>query len=296
MLRFFARWKKVVAGDCRAGFSLIEVLTATAVLAIILVLMVQITDGILSSTRTQNRQLDSVAAARRALDTLTIDFATALFNTEATALLRQPAANQPFLAMVCNRPGPVGSGAGNHRFLAVQYEYNPSEGNLYRNYKSVLFDSSSENLLQRATGSGFQTPSIPIAQGILGLSVEVLTMTGDKTLNDSPSPSWAAPNLGSPGDRDYNGLQVPSGWLALIPPYAPFAARPSETSTAIRVWIAATEPQTLELLEKTGKLTNALTIFNNHSPKDWRAVLDQSSLPPAAKSSTRILQRTFPLH
>ncbi|MCX7712628.1 MAG: prepilin-type N-terminal cleavage/methylation domain-containing protein [Chthoniobacterales bacterium] len=270
------------------GFSLVEVLTATAVLALILLLMVQITDGILNSTRLQNRQLDSVAAARRALDTITTDFTNGIVTNEVSILLREASPNMPFLALLTNRPPP--RNASQHRFLAVQYEYDSQKAKLYRNYKSVSFSDS--KLFNEMASSDFNRPDIPLAGGILGFYLEVFTTDESnpiKVPSDAVSDDWATTS-------DYNGYSVPSGWKALLTPSSSFAKNPGKTTFSIRIWMAATEPQSLDLLEKTGKLSTTLGIFSNHDPRDWRTALDASSLPPAVKSSTRILQRTFPVN
>ena len=271
-----------------------------AVLVLLMVMMVQISNGILTSTRIQNQQLDSVASARRAIDILTKDISTAIVGTSSTILVRPLTPGQDFIAMVCQRLGPTSANLDTYRFLAVQYSMD-SSGQLFRKYNAVNFptSSTSPNLLTSATISN-PTPPIPLASGLLGFSLRILTTdtstatSSIRLLSDSASPSWAVPNT---SDTTYNGLTVPSGWKALVPPGATFVTQPTRTSRAIEIWVAAIEPQTYALLESSGQLSAAQGVFSNPStsPHDWRTAFDAADVPASAKSALRIINKTVPL-
>jgi len=117
------------------AFTVIELLFAMAVLAMILVMMVQVVNGILQSTRTQSQQMDSVATARRALDTMLTDIQSAVIGESSTILAPSTSSSNLF-AMLTTRHGM--SGAADHRFLAVTYSLNPSN-QIVRSHGSVNF-------------------------------------------------------------------------------------------------------------------------------------------------------------
>jgi prepilin-type N-terminal cleavage/methylation domain-containing protein len=276
-------------GPTTRAFSLIEVLVAMAVLSLIMVLMVQISDGILASTRIQNQQLDSVATARRAVDIMYSDISSAIVGPTATLLVRENTPNTPFLAMVSQRFGPSTAPA-NYRCLAIQYVMD-GDGNLFRRNAAVAFG---DNLLQKAT-ENIPTPDIPVASGILGFTLRIITTDTSspvQELNSTPSPSWAVPSV---ADTTYNGLSVPAGWKALVPPGSKFVTEPTKTSRALEIWVAAIEPQSYRLLEETGKLTAARNVFQGSNPSTWRNQFDAADIPPTVKSSLRIINKTVPL-
>lgn len=262
------------------GFTILEVLVAAAVLALVLVMMLQVTEGILRSTRAQNQQMDSVAAARRALDVLVNDLKSAVSGNSA-AILARTAPSDDILALLTQRRGP--QGAAGHRFLAVQYSTN-SAGQLLRSYRSATFAET--NLLQSAALP--PTPPLqPLAEGILAFRVFARTQDGSTNLLSSSGGSgWAA--TGS-----YNGLPVPSGWQALITPAATWSAS-GNRATALEIWLAALDPQNFSLLQSSGTLGNAQAALAG-TPDTWRNTFDGASLPSPAKSALRILHRTVPL-
>lgn len=83
----------------RGAFTLIEILVATAVLALLLVLTLQILSNTNAAIRTADIQMDAATQARAALDRLESDFNNALLSHGSTAL---------FLAAGNNRPPAIG--------------------------------------------------------------------------------------------------------------------------------------------------------------------------------------------
>lgn len=68
------------------GFTLIEILVAVAVLALLLVLTTQVLTNANSAIRSADRKLDAASQARAALDRFEADFSTALLTHGATAI------------------------------------------------------------------------------------------------------------------------------------------------------------------------------------------------------------------
>lgn len=264
----------------RSAFTLIELLVAMAVLALILVMLLLVTSGILQSTRTQNRQMDSVAAARRALDAIESDLRRAVINSEASVLVRQ---GEQSIAMLTERRGPAS--ANNHHFLAVRYSTN-AEQELLRSYASVPFTATPGLLNQPVQLSG--TNSV-ISRGILGFQIRVIAGTNKLPISSSATNNWATAN--------YQNQPVAPGWLALVTTASPGGSTLTNRAQSLRIWLAATEEQTLQLLRDTGQLSTVQTLLaSTENPAEWRTALDNApDLPAIAKSSIRILQKNASL-
>lgn len=269
------------------AFTLLEVLTSTAVLAIVLVMMFQVTDGIQRSTRLQNQQMDSVAAARRALDVIVADLQTAVIGPFSALLGNTTASSGAKFAVLTSRRGP--SGAAGHRFLSARYSHTPA-GELWRAYNSVSFNGTA-NLLAAAAAEP-AAANQPLAEGVLAFRCFAVTRSGAKfdiTIPAGSGAEWAA-------QSDYNGLAVPGGWQAVVTASSQPLSQQSGADfvTALEVWVAAVDPQTLDLLQTTGALASAQSALAG-APAVWRQTFDTAALPASAKSALRILNRTVPL-
>lgn len=248
-----------------------------AVLALVLVMMLQVTTGILGSTRAQNQQMDSVASARRALDAIDADIRKALINDTTSVLV---STTSPELALLAQRRG---ASATEHRFLSVRYSTN-SSNQIIRTYASVPF--SEANL----TGLAATNPGTPstVADGILAFQIRIATPSAFFLPNAANPTNWATTN--------YNGVALPTGWRALITAAPSFAQGLTNRAQSVRIWLAAADDQTMSLLKSSGQLATAQSILSaqDHA-RDWRAAIDNSAIAPQAKSSIRILQKTIPL-
>ncbi len=254
-----------------SAFTILELLVSMAVLAVILVMMVQVVNGLLQSTRTQSQQMDSVASARRAIDVMAADLQNAVVG-ETAAILVPTTAGSNLFALLTSRRGSNGS-TSNHRFLAVSYSTN-SSNQLIRSYASV--DFAQTDLLAAALNT--TVPFEPLARGILAIQVRAITGTTNSPVTDSASANWATNN--------YNGIPLPDDFRAIIPRSPAFAS--PLTAHALEIWIAAVDDQNRQLLPGSYKLTNA-------DPTSWRTDIDGSALPAQVKSGIRILNKTVPL-
>jgi prepilin-type N-terminal cleavage/methylation domain-containing protein len=256
----------------RAGFSLIELLTAMAVLALILVMLMQVVNGILQSTQTQSQQIESVETARRMLDIIETDLSLAVVGENAAVLVKSDADSHG-LALLSDRRGPVDP----HRFLAVRYDLDDAT-QLSRSYGSVGFTDT--DLL----GSTVNTPNTSIlSDGILAFQIRVNTGNGSYSATDTASVNWATNN--------YNGGSTPTGWKALITESPAFASGLSNRAKAIQIWVAAVDSQNLSLID-----TNSIGAIFGPDPTSWRAAVDSAAdLPPRVKAGIRILNKTVPL-
>ena len=262
------------------AFTLVEILTATAVLALLLALMLQIVNGILQSTKIQNQQMEATSAARRVLDVVSQDLQGAIVGEDVSILVATNGGDF-LLGFLTSRHGTNGS--ADHRFLAVEYATNGAY-ELCRHYASVPFSETALfSAITNATNG-----ACPLAVGILGIRIRAVTEATNLPVSSGPSPNWAT--------TSYNGNPVPDGYAALITTTPDFAATMTNRTRALEVWLAAVDDQNYRLLSSLGALATVSTLLSttNH-PSSWRDSLDAASLPGPAKSAIRILTKTITL-
>ena len=262
-----------------AAFTILELLVSVAVLAIILVMLLQVVNGLLQSTRTQSQQMDSVASARRALDVMAADLQNAVVG-ESSAILVPAAAGGNLFALLAARRGPNGSASP--RLLAVSYSTN-SSNQLVRSYGSV--DFSQTDLLAAAINTT-NTPVEPLAKGILAVQVIAITEATNYPLPTNSSANWST--------NTYDGLTVPANWQALITRSPAFTSSLANRTRALEIWIAAVDDQNYQILSNSSKLSVAQGLLTG-AASGWRSALDNSAIPNQTKSGIRILNKTIPL-
>jgi prepilin-type N-terminal cleavage/methylation domain-containing protein len=273
--------EKVIARSV-SGFSLIELLTAMAVLAMLMALLLMITDGILRSTRLQSQQMDSTGAARRALDIVALDISRAIVS-ESAAILFGSSNSTADLAMLTDRRG---TNITDHRFLAVTYDLDISSNQLLRTYRSVSF--SETNLLSTAANSS-NSATNALVNGVLAMSLRVLTPSGLQSPSNATTLNYAT--------TTYNGFSVPPGWKALITTSPSFASGLTNRAQALDLWIAVVDDQNNKLLQDTEKLDLVKNALSNTSnpPALWRSEIDEADIPLPAKSAIQVLNKVIPL-
>jgi len=264
-----------------AAFTLIELLTAMTVLALILVLMSQVVGGLLQSTRTQTQQMNGIAAARRALDVMATDFQNAVVGENA-AILVPDAGGTNLFAFLTTRQGPAGS---NPRFLAVRYATN-SQNQLVRAYDAVGFTAT--DLIAAAPAAS--SPVEPLVRGLLAIqAAAVADGTNYYWLTNAPTANWAT--------NSYNGSTLPAGFKALLTTGPSFSSALTNRTRAIEVWVAAVDEQEFERLRASSTLSLVQSLLNG-SPtgaRGWRSAIDAAALPAQTKSAIRILNKTIPV-
>ena len=269
------------AGTCRA-FTLIELLVAMAVMAMVLVLMLQVTTSIMGSTRAQNRQMDSVATSRRALDVMSSDLQSALINDSRTILVPDSTGSNSLFTLYAHRRGP--NGATDHRFLAVEYKLRNNTTNI----GTLVRAYCSESFADLAPPS--PRKDVELANGILAVQVRVLTESG-------PSALAAGPPTADWSTDSYNGISTPAGQKALIFRGPSFADHLTNRATGIELWVAAADPQTTSLLTDLDQWNIVVNkLESTPDPQNWREEIDSlPNLPASAKSAIRILSKIIPL-
>jgi len=295
-------------GDCGRtrwdGFTLVELLTATAILSLLLVLIFQIVSQILQSTKVQNQQMEAVASSRRALDVMSCDLKYAVVGEEISILVpaQATAGPSPLFGMVCNRRGP--NAPIFSRYLGVSYGFDSSAGVITRSYIPISYGGP-DLFTQIGSLMSLTTPPpppggrTPIASNIL--SVQVLAVLSSSKAQPNPTPivlpSSAAPNWSSNGM--YNNMTVPGSYNAVVSPSRNFTVGPptlENTTSAFEIWIASVDQQNYDLLQRLGDLsTLQLALSQAQGPSGWREAVDGAKIPSVVKSGVRIINKTIPL-
>ena len=282
-MRTFTPSLSLLSGRKRSAlraYTLLETLTAVSILALMLVLMFQVTDGIFHASRRQNREMEAVATGRRALDVMTVDLQNALFTGNAT-LLAPSSPGSNLFAVLATRIG--ANSSETPRFLAVSYSLNGSN-QIIRSYGPV--DYGATNLFI-ATLQAPVNECLPLASGVLALQARAVTESTNYALSGPASSNWAT--TGS-----YNSYTIPSGQNAILAHSAGLARGLTNCTQAIEIWIAVVDGQNYALLKSAGKLA-PLSAALGSDPSTWRAQVDAQSIPPDIKSGIRIQKKTIPL-
>lgn len=263
------------------GFTLIEVLTASAILAMVLVIMLQVINGIMRASLIQSQQMDSIASARRAMDVIAMDIERGVVGNNA-AILAPSGSSTNLLALLCSRGAPGAATA--HRFLAVTYSTNNSN-QIFRSYGSVTFNATASNLLVLAANAT-TTPLEPLAKGILRVSIKALADGANSyEISTNASANWAT--------NSYNGFTPPSGYKAIITTTPPFSSSLTNRTSALEVWICSVDEQNLRILNDMSKLSVAQAALGT-DPSLWRDQIDAASIPAQTKTAIQILKKTIP--
>lgn len=270
----------MLRGKSTGGHTLVEMLVAAGVLALMLVLIFQVIEEVLSATRTQNQGIEAVSSARRLLDVMTIDLQNAVIGGDATVVAPSSGGTTLF-ALVANRRGAASTNAT--RFLAVSYSLNNSN-QVIRSYGSVGF--SRTNLIQAALNASTNA-SIPLVSGVLGIQVRAVTDSADYPLSGSVSPNWAVTGK-------YRGHPVPPGCNAIVTRASGFPAVLTNCTRAIEVTVAIADEANCGILKSSGNLGTVTSVLGEETSA-WRGAVDGLALPGRLKSAVRIITKTIPL-
>ncbi len=304
----------------RAGFTLVEVLVATAVLALLVVLVAQMVSSATLVTTGSRKRMDADSQARAVFDRIAADVAGMVLRPDVDFIFSKNPGNDTVF-FYSESPGFFhgNSGFEEHSPLSlVGYRVNP--------------DSDPPLSLERL-GKGLAWTGVP--SGAEGGSAVFLTYPDPgPTPTASPTPfpkSTLAGNwtdtLGSPGehtdgeDDDYHTLssnvfrfeycfQLKDGTFS-EKPYGPTRTSPEGMTdvSAIVVAIAILDDTSRQLGSPTDQMVGALEDFSGvNLPAEsqlmaarWHATVQSpgfaaaSGLPEAAASAVRVYQRHFPI-
>jgi prepilin-type N-terminal cleavage/methylation domain-containing protein len=260
----------------RRGFTLIELLAAMAVFVLVLILLVQVANHTLQTTKLVNQQMDATQRARTVLDALSLDLEGLAAQNGLTLFARTVAANSE-LAFLTQSRGP--SGIAGFRNMAVAYRL--ENDGLVRRSSEVTWEQS--DVVSRIVGAASSNTVSVIAQGILRFeavavlengSVVPLSQAGSPTIFDQP---------------------IPDGFLGLHLNTANTASR----VVTIIVAVAALDSQSLRLPGVSDFASQLPSPSVGETPMEaWTRVLSSeglSGVPLSAVSALQIAQRSYSL-
>jgi len=268
--------------DHRDAFTLVELLTATAILSLLLMLMFQIVSEILQSTKLQNQQMESIASARRALDVMACDLQNAVVGEDVSILVPSGPGTTNLFSLMAYRRGP--NGDATNRFLAINYSTNGSD-QLFRSYGGVDYLQTNFLSVTNATN----TPPYPLASHILGVEALAVTERTNYSLTTNPEANWAT--------NQYNSTNnTPDGFNALITAKPNFASGLTNRTYAMQIWIAAVDEQNYSVLTHNSDFYSKVKDALSGDPLGWRDQVDSNrNIPSTIKSGIRILSKTITL-
>lgn len=262
------------------GFTILEVLVATVVLALMLAAVLQITGQTTSVARLAGSKISAEQSVRSALDAVERDLRAAVITPRATLLLGSAGNSLAFLT--CGR----GPNTTPTRFLGVCYRWN-ADGRLVRGYAAV--DEVTSNLLAAAESASTSTDQPVVAENIIQVAIVALLDDGTRKPLDSP----AAGTWNASGTVPYGEWTVPTGWTALVPALATMPVSGPRVS-AVQVAMVGTDPKGTNLLSSAQRALFT-TPSGGDPASEWEAVAQSASLPGPVRSSLSIQSKMIPL-
>jgi prepilin-type N-terminal cleavage/methylation domain-containing protein len=265
------------------AFTLIEILVATTILSLMVLVLAQLTDLSSRSMNDGMRRADNFTKARAALDLFATDIALGVFREDLGAF-RTNVVGDYTPAFFTRRPG-IG---GDRALSLIAYRTVPAQARLERANRTILWTDASPigfgtpNALPRFTALT-STDYQEIATGIIAWQLYFIDSDGN--YRDKYEPTYS---------------QTPAGL-----PYLLGVVRP--TCKAVGVALASIDEANLKILNASGKLGDLQNELPAQTNQDqtyqafWSKTLRSSSiigsLPVPVRSSLRIFERliTLPL-
>lgn len=265
-----------------AGFTLIELIVAMAVLTVLAMLLVQILGQTLQATRMQRQQMSATGKTRAVLDAVGNDLASLVALDGLSAFYRIDAGGNVELAFLTRSRRPETVSAANFRFATVVYRLDGT--NLERESAAVAWNEPLTNLILRPGERNALAGSIVRFEAVATLD------DGSVVPLQMQAASWNAAEL--------HGEPVPGGFLALAISTPPTNAAAPRV-TAITVAVAALDDQTLEIADAAGIGADLPDPELGKTPYEtWSDFISSGQLsghPAPALAALRIAQRTYPL-
>lgn len=258
--------------DWRA-FTLVELLVAMAVMALLLVLLLQISGSTLQATRASRQQLEASQQSRQALDGLAADLAHVVTENGLSLFAAQDSqSNSRLLFLTRSRPPNV-SGGSPARLLAVCYELQGTT--LIKRISPVTW---TESALPTAIFSAITSNDvIELAQGILRFEAVVVLQDG-RVLDLSQPGGWKQTSiLGQTIPEPFHGLRLQGS--------------ADQRVRSLIVGVAAVDRQSLQLAGTSEIGSDLPSPRNGQTPLEaWSVALDTAAINTTSKSALRALR------
>lgn len=277
----------LISGSEKKGFTLIELMVGIAILALVLVILLQITSSVLQSTRLANQKMNASRTARSILDAIGSDL-DQLVNQRGLSVFIRPSA----AGMVTNADlalltqGRSVRSASPVRFADVQYHV--TNRTLDRSIGSVSWTNAA---LVQSISSNSGAATSELGSGVLRLVAVAVLDDGSLVPLTSGSNAWSSDTI--------DGVSIPDNYraLRLKSPTNPGA----RNVRALVIAVAALDEQILPLLGDGGaSLASALVDpQNGETPVEvWERLIRTGALsgfPRPALATLQFTQQTYEL-
>lgn len=272
------------------GFTLIELLVSVAVMALLLVLLLQMVGSVLSATRTSRQEMNASRSCRAVLDALGNDLANAVTQNGAAIFVRSGSDNNTRLVLLTNGREPTTTVTGVCRWNAVSYTLSGNQ--IIRAVAPVAWSQTD------LAGAAMAAVSSPVHSSVIASNVirfEAAVVLDSPSNEASLMPvtqggSWLKQT--SAGDGEFSALVL---------------SDPMTVSTTPRVRsivgaVAAVDHQGMRLLNDQGKLPDFIAALSASNPGQtpievWnqRISAGLGAFPSPVLASLQTSQRVYPL-
>jgi prepilin-type N-terminal cleavage/methylation domain-containing protein len=280
----------------RQGFTLVEMLTAFAVLSLILVILGQMLSTTAVVTSLSSHQMNATQTTRLVLDGLERDFST-LLSEYGDTLCVQTSGNSVQLAFLSATRGPVGTlqpplPDNTYRCTAITYQLTNNQ--IIRNTESITWAQSNPPMLELLSPTG-TVQSSPVANHILAFQA-VISLDNGQTCPIGYAPPGGTATWTT---TTFNGQPLPNGYVGLVLSKPPVSSSTPRART-ITIAVAALDGQTFQLPNVTSMntllLPPAVSAINLTPIEGWNYAMSQgsfSAFPKPAVAALHFDQRTF---
>ena len=300
--------------SARHGFSLIELLVATAVMAMLLVMTLQVLSQTNAAIRSSDRQMGTASEVRGALDRFETDFSTAMLTGGATALVLDSNADNSFIRFICLSRAREDGTTDQPRGAIVGYGINDIKetiggrqvqyGTLTRGDGRARFSATNSTLAQIFQKLSQSPPPSdfmkwePLGSGLVRFHISYLLDDGS-IVQIPPAYSMLSPQDNLPTSF-LNGLALNPGWMAVAfsranaPASGPLQDRYVK---ALIVAVAGLSAEGVALAEQAGKLGEVTSVLmspagNETALQVWETNLNAVTFTPL-RQGLRFYQRTI---
>lgn len=268
-----------LASGRQAAFSLVELLVAMAILALILVLLLQISGSTLQATRISRQQLEAGQQTRIALDSLAADLGNVVLEHDLPLFIAQDEEGNTRLAFLARGRGPNVSGQAPSRFLAVSYEL--EDTTLVKRLAPVTWTNA--DLMDAVLDAVSAPDTVELADGVLRFEAVALLHDGS-VVNLSAGGNWKTTTI--------QGQTIPEPFAGLV-----LGGDSSQRVRSLIIGVAAIDKQNLRL-QGTAEIAQKLSSPQpGQTPLEaWNKDLSSGALdgvPMQALAALRFEQRSY---